>query len=570
VAGQQGLRLDAATYQSGQALDARQGARLATGFSRSVSHLQVHTDARAAHLASALDAEALTVGSHIFFAADRSPQDFSLLAHETAHALRQPAGRPEGTVPVGAADSAEEGVADQAASALLAGRRAHAGAPTPAHVARKGRGLLGWAWDQVEDPGEFISDVVEHPLDATVGAAGGAFVEGVKQDASELSDMGSNFVGGMRDNATMIRKGGDAAEAWLVNKQKEGAAKMHADADAHADSPFMGPFSQANAWLADQTGQATTGILGGAITLGTGLLAASADPVDTGAGLLKVGSEVGSVADPVSYAASSGTKYAATGDTSSFNPFAKGTALGAVWKNVSKPYARAIDEGRPSEAGGRFIFDLASLLVGAEEANAASKTTRVVGTGAKVDALAKTVPAGVDLAATAPDLAATAPAATDLADTVRAGPALAEDAPAASNLADTGPGPGLADTLRRPMPTLVPPGTNWLSPRMLKQYLKMDEWLTDFSRPQKMTAVPTPPVPAGLGEIEAAAQARTPIVTHLSESFHQTIWESTGGTGKAPIAFRNKDVLFVDYEALPPAARDAVDAAKQARRPGSW
>jgi len=249
------LRLDVGPLPSGQPLDARLDARLSAGFSAPVSGVRLHTDARAARLADALDAEAFTAGSHIFFAADRSPDDLSLLAHETAHALQQPAGVPRGWLPLGRPESVDERAADEAASAVLAGRSASIGATAPMHIARKGRGVLGWAWDKLEDPGQFLEDVVEHPIDATVGDAGDAFVEGVKADVGDVADLGSAGLDAMRGNAALIRKTGDAAEAWLVKNQKEGAAGAYADADAHSDSPVLGPLLHANAWLADQSGQ---------------------------------------------------------------------------------------------------------------------------------------------------------------------------------------------------------------------------------------------------------------------------------------------------------------------------
>jgi len=400
--------------------------------------------------------------------------------------------------------------------------------------------------------------VAENPFDATVGDAAGEFAEGMKEDVNNVTDLGSDALGAMRQNATMIREGGDSIEAWLVKKQKEGAAAAYADAEEYADTPVLGPLLEANAWFTDQSGQASTGIVGGAVTLGSGLLAAGTNPVDTGVGLLKVGSEVVNASNPILYATSAGTKYAATGDTSSFNPLAEGTALGGAWDALSKPYARAIDEGRYSEAGGRLFFDAVSMLVGTGEANAAargSKAAPVVRTGTKVDALANTLPAGADLAKTLPagdDLARTLPATDDLGRTARAG----------ADLAETVPG--------RPMPTLVLPETPAFSPIRAQQYLKLSEWFDDFFRPQKLKPVPSVPRPVGLDDVAAAAQARRPIITHLSESFHQNIWESAGGTGKAPPTFRNKDVLFVDYERLPAALREAVDAAKDARSPGAW
>jgi hypothetical protein len=70
-------------------------------------------------------------------------------------------------------------------------------------------------------------------------------------------------------------------------------------------------------------------------------------------------------------------------------------------------------------------------------------------------------------------------------------------------------------------------------------------------------------------EIEAATQTRAPIVPHLSESWHRTAWETFGGKGDPPVAFRHRDTLFVDYERLSPAMRRAIGDAMKAGTPGS-
>lgn len=531
---------------------------MAAGFGRPVAHLRLHTDAPAARLAEGLDAQAFTAGSHIFFASDRSPGDLGLLAHEVAHALQQPAGVPTGALPVGAPGGAGERAADQAAEAIVSGGSARAGAHTPAQIARKERGLLSWAWDKVEDPEAFIEDVVAHPFDATIAAAASEFSTGVKQDLSDVAGLGSDALGAMRQNATNIREGGDAVEAWLVEQQKQVAASNYADAEQHADTPLLGPLLKANAWMADQGGQVGTGIAGGAVTLATGILGAGTNPVDTALGLFKLGGEVGNATNPLLYASSAGSKYVATGDSSALNPLAKGTALSGAWDALSKPYVRAIDDGRYSEAGGRLFFDVASMLIGSGGSNAAargSKAAPIVRTGSKVDVLANTLPAGADLAKTLP-------AGADLAKTLPAGGDLAKTLPAGADLATTAPG--------RPMPTMVLPETPAFSPIRAQQYLKLSEWFDDFWRPEQMKPVPSVPKPVGLDDVAAAAQARRPIITHLSESFHQTIWESAGGAGKAPPAFRNNEVLFVDYERLPAAEKQAVDASKNAIGPSTW
>ncbi|MDI2131113.1 eCIS core domain-containing protein [Yinghuangia seranimata] len=86
-------------------------------FGRSFGHVRVHTDARAAESARAVDAEAYTVGHHIVFDEGRyaphTPEGRGLLVHELTHVLQQRSGAPVGGVlPVGEPDAAEERQAD--------------------------------------------------------------------------------------------------------------------------------------------------------------------------------------------------------------------------------------------------------------------------------------------------------------------------------------------------------------------------------------------------------------------------------------------------------------------------
>lgn len=601
-----GVTLDPSVWQSGQPLTPSLGARMAAGFAQPVSHLRLHTDARAAHLADALGAQAFTAGSHIFFGAGESPEDLGLMAHETAHALQQPVGTPIGALRVGQSDSTYERMADHAASAILAGGSASAGADAPAHIARKKkRGLFDWAAEKLENPGEFIEAVVEHPFDATVGDASGAFAEGIKQDVKVAKELGSDALGAMRKNAEMVRAGGDSVESWLVKNQKKGAASMYADAKSN-DTPVLGSLLGANAWVADQTGQAGTGILGGAVTMGSGLLAAAANPVDAGLGLLKLGGEVANVANPISYASSAASKYAATGDASSFNPLAKGTAIGGAWDALSKPYARAIDEDRYSEAGGRLFFDVVSTLLGgrANPAGKGSRTAPLVDAGADV---AKALPAD--------DLAKTLPAGDDLARTLPAGDDLAK------TLTPIEAGKTLPQSPRQPYPTLNMPGAQ--RPHRLTDYVDWwddalpktpDRPVIDFPSgpfspaeavdiakkklgvkfpwdppsptavgdtlpaigPQPKPTLPTgsgpafadtqrvpqpaanPPLPSSTTEVLSALQGRG-VVRPQYGAFHQEIWEYLGGTGPAPISYRRGNRWFIDGERAPAYLRDLVE-----------
>src|SRR5258708_10028074 len=72
----------------GQPLDAATRAFMEPRFGHDFSRVRVHTDARAAESAKAVNARAYTVGSNIVFGTNRYRGDFSgafSLAHELAH-----------------------------------------------------------------------------------------------------------------------------------------------------------------------------------------------------------------------------------------------------------------------------------------------------------------------------------------------------------------------------------------------------------------------------------------------------------------------------------------------------
>lgn len=122
----------------GQPLDARtrdsMGARLGHDFSR----VRIHTDARAADSARAVDALAYTVGQDVVFGDGRyAPQTRDgrrLLAHELAHTVQQ--SRPAAGAPAGA-DAAGEHDAERAADSVAAGRAYRPQAAAPVSIARQ-------------------------------------------------------------------------------------------------------------------------------------------------------------------------------------------------------------------------------------------------------------------------------------------------------------------------------------------------------------------------------------------------------------------------------------------------
>ena len=109
----------------GQPLDSGARAFMEPRFDHDFSHVRVHTDARAAESARAVNALAYTVGRDVVFGPNQyAPNTWSgrrLLAHELVHTIQQNNGEPtmEPRLAVGAANAPEEREADRAAENAL-------------------------------------------------------------------------------------------------------------------------------------------------------------------------------------------------------------------------------------------------------------------------------------------------------------------------------------------------------------------------------------------------------------------------------------------------------------------
>jgi len=111
----------------GQPLDSATRAFMEPRFGHDFSRVRLHSDPRANESARAVSANAYTVGNEIVFANRPSGLGDSagsrLIAHELSHVVQQ-SGRRHGSgeLQVGAADSAQEREADQAARSVVSGR----------------------------------------------------------------------------------------------------------------------------------------------------------------------------------------------------------------------------------------------------------------------------------------------------------------------------------------------------------------------------------------------------------------------------------------------------------------
>jgi hypothetical protein len=111
----------------GQPLDAASRAVMEPRFGYDFSRVRVHTDARAAKSAEAVNAQAYAVGSNIVLGANQSGTGNSsnqrVLAHELAHVVQQDGRSAGGSLKVAPANDSAEGAADRAADEALSGGR---------------------------------------------------------------------------------------------------------------------------------------------------------------------------------------------------------------------------------------------------------------------------------------------------------------------------------------------------------------------------------------------------------------------------------------------------------------
>ena len=139
-----------ALQEPGHPLDSSLRRDFENRLGRDFSQVSVHTGARAAESARALDAPAYAVGNDLVFGADRyAPRSSDgrwLLAHELAHAAQSDGVPPRGALRVGARDDKEEQEAERAAQAALHGApplALHRGAPIVRRAPGTGPGWKG-------------------------------------------------------------------------------------------------------------------------------------------------------------------------------------------------------------------------------------------------------------------------------------------------------------------------------------------------------------------------------------------------------------------------------------------
>ena len=155
----------------GQQLDRNTRNDVETRFGHDFSRVRVHTDAKAAQSARAVDAQAYTVGSDVVFATNRySPDTFAgrrLLTHELAHVVQQEGDRPAtpetlelGNVSDRAEETADEATrvhateVDSGESAALRVRQQLRSARSTSSIVR--RAVTTWAGDWDTDKYDIV------------------------------------------------------------------------------------------------------------------------------------------------------------------------------------------------------------------------------------------------------------------------------------------------------------------------------------------------------------------------------------------------------------------------------
>ncbi len=406
-------------------------------FGHDFSKVRIYSDAESARQADAIGAVAFTLGQDVVFGsssyAPGTLRGQQALAHELTHVVQNE--RNPGVSRNGLAQPGD--AAEREASALsrqvVAGETVQVQAAPSATVAP----LFGW----VEDAADWVGDKAQSAGSAVADAAGSAWdttkdiassvgatvADGASAAWGGVKDAGSAIYSGMKQNAGYVRDGVKWAENgidWLEDKASGGA---HWLADKADGIPVLEQLAQGGAWAVDQQAQLTGGVLKGATTLLGGVGQMVADPVDTVIGLEAMAEHVRPIPGmPNPLQVMHGLYNAATTDATlsgemnrTLNPME--TMKGdmqfgkALVGGLLEPYKESWDKGKYAEVGGRAIFDIGSLFIGAGEANAGIKGAEgaaLAGDAARVAEL------GGDAARTA-ELGGDAARVTDATDLAR-------------------------------------------------------------------------------------------------------------------------------------------------------
>lgn len=181
----------------GQALDHATRARMESRFGHDFSQVKIHTDAKAAASAQAVNALAYTVGRDMVFGAGQytpaTPQGQKLLAHELTHVVQQQAmssSLQTARLNIAGNDHFEH-EAERVASQVAAGQDVQVSAHGPA------QGIQRWPWPigdkpkendcsgYEQDPESLSVETAKHFLDDVQPGVGSRLVKTTKCQANE-------------------------------------------------------------------------------------------------------------------------------------------------------------------------------------------------------------------------------------------------------------------------------------------------------------------------------------------------------------------------------------------------
>jgi hypothetical protein len=363
----------------------------------------VRIDSALAPADAASGVAAVTEGERISIApaALSGPKGAHLVAHELAHVVQRrrrgvEPGPPSGPSPSHGRDPHER-EADHLAGEAMHGRPAvvAGGAPVPARqfglfddaeewLEEKKESASGWAHEKKEAAGAWVHEKKE---------AAGAWIEEKKQAVDEITTaageavLQSKFVNAVADTVEgtgetiMDPQGSKAALQSFVNLMEEDFnERQDLWAGQYKDHPILGPLARANAAVHKGWNEFSFGVGQAAVEAASAIPVAVTHPLETIDGLVEM-SKVAMVAPALIDLGVSAFADAVQGEP----PEGRKTNLEQSWekktgifKGLIEGYQHSVERGKPWEFLGRLAFDAGSLLIGAEEAKAASTAERAV------------------------------------------------------------------------------------------------------------------------------------------------------------------------------------------------
>ncbi len=169
----------------GQPLDAETRSFMEPRFGYDFSHVRIHTDARAADSASAVNALAYTVGRDVVFGAGQyapgETEGRRLLAHELTHVVQQHQGASRGSVHQGRSDDPYEAEASRVAESLAQGETVRVTQESGPRLSRNGEPLREWGGFRIGGDADYVNTVRGHLNQLNATTAGRAVLQEITE-----------------------------------------------------------------------------------------------------------------------------------------------------------------------------------------------------------------------------------------------------------------------------------------------------------------------------------------------------------------------------------------------------